>query len=169
MTLAITPWGLLQTSLNTLGFIAYHTGQLRSKFTSAGYSLTGTTGANFFEGANASDISVNSTLADDPSAFQASGSATASGDNSVVLQLAELADASQSNLQNQTFSNSLDQAVGSFGDALQTANSQVSDQTTVMDMLKSQQSSVSGVSLDQEMTNLLGYQQERFTKPPRNW
>ncbi|HXB58475.1 MAG TPA: flagellar hook-associated protein FlgK [Candidatus Acidoferrales bacterium] len=148
--------GSLQTSLNTLASSLIT--QVNSIY-SAGYSLTGTTGANFFEGANASDISVNSTLADDPSAFQASGSATASGDNSVVLQLAELADASQSNLQNQTFSNSLDQTVGSFGDALQTANSQVSDQTTVMDMLKSQQSSVSGVSLDQEMTNLLGYQQ----------
>jgi flagellar hook-associated protein 1 FlgK len=75
------------------------------------------------------------------------------------LQLAELADAAQSNLQGQTFSNSFDQTVGTFGDALQTANNQVSDQTSVMNMLKTQQSSVSGVSLDQEMTNLLGFQQ----------
>jgi flagellar hook-associated protein 1 FlgK len=146
----------LQSSVNTLASSLIT--QVNSIY-SAGYSLTGTTGANFFEGTDASDISVNSTLADDPSSFQASGSATSSGDNSVVLQLAELADASQSNLQNQTFSNSLDQTIGSFGDALQTANNQVSDQTTVMNMLTSQQSSVSGVSLDQEMTNLLGYQQ----------
>jgi flagellar hook-associated protein 1 FlgK len=146
----------LQTSLSTLASSLIT--QVNSIY-GAGYSLTGSTGADFFAGSGASDISVNSTLADDPSSFQASGSATASGDNSVVLQLAELADATQSNLQNQTFSNSLDQTVGNFGDALQTANSQVTDQTSVMDMLTSQQSSVSGVSLDQEMTNLLGYQQ----------
>ncbi|HEY1790566.1 MAG TPA: flagellar hook-associated protein FlgK [Verrucomicrobiae bacterium] len=146
----------LQTSVNTLAssIIA----QVNSIY-SKGYSLTGSTGANFFNGADASDISINATLVDDPSSFQASGSATATGDNTVALQLAELAGTTQSNLQNQTFSSSYNQTVGNFGDALQTANNQVTDQTSVMDMLKSQQSSVSGVSLDQEMTNLLGFQQ----------
>ena len=146
----------LQSSVNTLASSLIT--QVNSIY-SPGYSLTGTTGANFFGGSDASNISVNSSLADDPSSFQASGSATASGDNSVVLQLAELADTAQSNLQGQTFSNSFDQTVGTFGDALQTANNQVTDQTSVMNMLKTQQSSVSGVSLDQEMTNLLGFQQ----------
>jgi flagellar hook-associated protein 1 FlgK len=146
----------LQSSVNTLASSLIT--QVNSIY-STGYSLTGTTGANFFGGSGASDISVNSSLADDPSLFQASGSATASGDNSVALQLAELADTAQSNLQGQTFSGSIDQTVGTFGDALQTANNQVTDQTSVMNMLKTQQSSVSGVSLDQEMTNLLGFQQ----------
>lgn len=146
----------LQSSVNTLASSLIT--QVNSIY-SPGYSLTGTTGANFFGGSDASNISVNSSLADDPSSFQASGSATASGDNSVVLQLAELADTAQSNLQGQTFSKSFDQTVGTFGDALQTANNQVTDQTSVMNMLKTQQSSVSGVSLDQEMTNLLGFQQ----------
>lgn len=146
----------LQTSVNTLASSLIT--QVNSIY-SPGYSLTGTTGADFFGGSDASNISVNSSLADDPSSFQASGSATASGDNSVALQLAELADTAQSNLQGQTFSKSFDQTVGTFGDALQTANNQVTDQTSVMNMLKTQQSSVSGVSLDQEMTNLLGFQQ----------
>jgi flagellar hook-associated protein 1 FlgK len=146
----------LQSSVNTLASSLIT--QVNSIY-STGYSLTGTTGANFFGGSDASDISVNSTLADDPSSFQASGSATASGDNSVALQLAELANTAQSNLQSQTFSNSFNQTVGNLGNTLQTANNQVSDQTAVMNMLTSQQSSISGVSLDQEMTNLLGFQQ----------
>jgi flagellar hook-associated protein 1 len=146
----------LQGSVNTLASSLIT--QVNSIY-STGYSLTGSTGANFFTGSDASTISINSSLVDDPSSFQASGSATASGDNTVALELANLADAPQSNLQNQTFSGSYDQTVGSFGDALQTANNQVSNQTAVMNMLQTQQSSVSGVSLDQEMTNLLGFQQ----------
>jgi flagellar hook-associated protein 1 FlgK len=146
----------LQGSVNTLASSLVT--QVNSIYT-PGYSLTGASGGKFFDGSDASNISVDSTLIDDPSAFQASGSATASGDNSVALQLAELADAQQSNLQDQTFSNSFNQTVGSFGDAVQTANNQVNDQTAVMNLLTSQQSSISGVSLDQEMTNLLGFQQ----------
>jgi flagellar hook-associated protein 1 FlgK len=146
----------LQNSVNT--FASSLITQVNSIY-SGGYSLAGTTGASFFTGSDASDIAVNSTLVNDPSSFQASGSATATGDNTIALELAELGDAPQSNLQNETFSNSFDQTVGSFGDSLQTANNQVSNQTAVMNMLTNQQSSISGVSVDQEMTNLLTFQQ----------
>jgi flagellar hook-associated protein 1 FlgK len=146
----------LQSRVNTLASSLIT--QVNSIY-SPGYSLTGSTGADFFSGSDAGTISVNSTLENDPSAFQASGSATANSDNTVARDLADLADTQQSNLQNETFSGSYDQAVGSFGDALQTANTQVSNQTAVMNMLTSQQSSISGVSIDQEMTNLLGFQQ----------
>lgn len=146
----------LQNSVNTLASSLIT--QVNSIY-SAGYSLAGATGADFFAGSDAGTISVNSSLANDPSSFQASGSATASGDNTVALELAELADTPQSNLQDETFSDSYDQTVGNFGEALQTANNQVSNQTTVMNMLTTQQSSISGVSIDQEMTNLLVFQQ----------
>jgi flagellar hook-associated protein 1 FlgK len=146
----------LQGSVNTLA------SSLITQFNSiysTGYSLTGTTGADFFTGTDASDIAVNSSLANDPSSFQASGSATASGDNSVALQLAELGTTAQSSLSGLTFSGSIDQTVGNFGNAISNANTQVNNQTAVMNMLTTQQSSVSGVSVDEEMTHLLSYQQ----------
>jgi len=146
----------LQGSVNTLASNLIV--QVNSIY-NTGYSLTGTTGADFFSGSDAGTINVNPSLANDPSAFQASGSATASGDNTVALELAELADTPQGNLNQQTFSGSYDETVGNFGDALQAANTQVSNQTAVMNMLTTQQSSISGVSVDQEMTNLLGFQQ----------
>jgi flagellar hook-associated protein 1 len=145
----------LQSSVNTLASSLIT--QVNSIY-SGGYSLTGTTGSDFFTGSDAGSIVVNSSLVNDPSLFQASGSAAASGDNTVALQLAELADTPQSNLQDETFGDSLDQSIGSFGDSLQTANNQVTNQTSVMNMLTSQQSSISGVNLDQEMTNLLSFQ-----------
>jgi flagellar hook-associated protein 1 FlgK len=125
---------------------------------SSGYSLTGTTGQAFFTGTDASDIGANQALVNDPSLVQASGSATASGDNSVALQLANLATTAQSGLNNETFGDSYAETVAGLGDALQTANNQVTNQTSVSNMLATQQSSVSGVNIDEEMTNLMGFQ-----------
>jgi flagellar hook-associated protein 1 len=125
---------------------------------SGGYSQTGTTGADFFSGTDASNISVNAALVNNPALFQASGSATASGDNSVALQLADLASVTQSGLNDQTFGDSYGETVAGLGNALQTANNQVSNQTAVANMLATQQSSVSGVNIDEEMTNLMGFQ-----------
>jgi flagellar hook-associated protein 1 FlgK len=126
---------------------------------SAGYSLTGSTGAAFFGGTDATTISVNQSLVDNPSLIQASGSPTATGDNSVALSLAQLASASQSTLNNQTFGDSYTQTVANLGNALNDANNQVTSQATLATMLANQRSSVSGVNVDEEMTNLMTYQQ----------
>jgi flagellar hook-associated protein 1 FlgK len=124
----------------------------------SGYSLTGTTGADFFTGTDASNIAVDSSLVNDPSLLQASASPTATGDGSVALQIANLASSTQASLNNETFGNYYDATVAGLGDALQTANTQVTNQTAVSNMLSTQQSSVSGVNIDQEMTNLMGFQ-----------
>jgi flagellar hook-associated protein 1 FlgK len=125
---------------------------------SGGFSLTGTTGANFFNGSDAATITVNAALANNPSLIQASGTSTATGDNSVALQLANLASTTQSGLSNQTFSDSYGQTVAALGDSLQTANDQVNNQTAVTNMLSTQRGSVSGVNVDEEMTNLMSFQ-----------
>ena len=125
---------------------------------SGGFSLTGTTGANFFNGSDAATITVNASLANNPSLIQASGTSTATGDNSVALQLADLATATQSSLNSQTFGDSYDETVAALGNSLQTANDQVTNQTAVTNMLSTQRSSVSGVNVDEEMTNLMSFQ-----------
>jgi len=125
---------------------------------SAGYGLTGTTGADFFTGTDASNIAVDSSLVNNPSLLQASSSATANGDGSVALQVANLASSTQASLNGQTFGNYYDETVAGLGDSLQTANTQVTNQTAVSNMLATQQSSVSGVNIDEEMTNLMGFQ-----------
>jgi flagellar hook-associated protein 1 FlgK len=145
----------LQTNLNTLASAIIT--QVNGVH-SGGYSLTGTTGANFFNGTDAATITVNAALVNDPSLIQAAGTATATGDNSVALQLAQLAAAAQPGLNNQTFSASYGQTVAALGGALQTANDQVSSQTAVANMLSTQRGSVSGVNIDEEMTNLMGFQ-----------
>lgn len=125
---------------------------------STGYGLSGTTGAAFFTGTDASDIAFNSSLADDPTAIQASGVAGAVGDNSVAVQLAQLSTQKHAALGNQTFAQQYGQTVSKLGQYLNGTNTQLSNQQIVEQMLLRQRDSISGVSMDEEMTDLIKFQ-----------
>jgi len=126
---------------------------------SSGYDLNGGTGAAFFTGNTAGTIAVNTALAADPSLLQASGVSGATGDNTVALALAKLGTQSVAALGNKTFSGAFAAQVGSFGFALSNANSEVANQGAVTTMLKNQRDSVSGVSIEEEVANLMLFQQ----------
>lgn len=150
--------GALKTLSSSLDTLA---GQLITQVNTlhqTGYSLSGTTGADFFTGTDAATIQVNSALTGDPSLIQAAGTAGASGDNSVALALAQLADQPISGLGNQTFSSAYSTIVSQLGNNLSTANQQLADHDAVSSMLSKQRDSVSGVSVDEEMTNLMQFQ-----------
>ena len=101
---------------------------------------------------------MNGTLAGDPSMIQASGVAGAVGDNSVIVQMAQLADKQNAALTGQTFLESYGQTVAALGQALNGTNTQLANQQIVESMLLRQRDSVSGVSLDEEMTDLIKFQ-----------
>ncbi|MDB6022600.1 MAG: Flagellar hook-associated protein FlgK [Pedosphaera sp.] len=125
---------------------------------SKGYDLNGGTGQNFFTGTDATTIGVNSSVANDPSKLQASGTSGASGDNTVILAMAQLANQSISGLNNQTFSQSYAGTVASLGSSLASVNDQITNTSAVSQMLGTQRNSVSGVSIDEEMTNMVQFQ-----------
>jgi flagellar hook-associated protein 1 FlgK len=145
----------LQTSLNTLA--SQIISQVNTVY-SGGFDLNGNTGQNFFTGTSAATIGVNSSLISDPSSFQASGTAGASGNNTVVLAMAQLEDQPSAGLNNQTFSQNYSEAIGTFGSSLQSVNEQLTNSGAVSQMLTSQRASLSGVDSDTEMTNLLQFQ-----------
>ena len=125
---------------------------------SAGFGLNGTSGDDFFTGTTAADIAVNGALTTDPARIQASGVAGAKGDASVVVALAQLAQKKHAGLNGQTFLDNYGQTVATLGQALNGTNTQLSNQQIVESMLLRQRDSVSGVSLDEEMTDLIKYQ-----------
>jgi flagellar hook-associated protein 1 FlgK len=125
---------------------------------SAGYDLNGNTGADFFTGTNAATIGVNANLQTDPSQVQAAGVAGATGDNSVALALAQLATTAQAGLNNQTFGDSYTSLVTSLGTSLSNANDQVANHEAVSQLLLTQRDSVSGVSMEEELTDLMNFQ-----------
>jgi flagellar hook-associated protein 1 FlgK len=124
----------------------------------AGFGLAGTTGEAFFTGTDAASIGVNGVLLDDPGRIQASGVAGATGNNHVMLALAQLADKPIAALGNQTFSRSYGETVARLGQSLASLNTQIANQNVVGEMLKRQRDAISGVSLDEEMTDLIRFQ-----------
>jgi flagellar hook-associated protein 1 len=126
---------------------------------SGGYDLNGGTGQPLFTGTDAATMGVNSALQTDPSLVQAAGVSGATGDNTVALALAQLGQKSLAGLGNQTFSDAFASQVGTFGFALSNANAQTDNSSSVTGMLQNQRDSVSGVSIEEEVANLITYQQ----------
>jgi flagellar hook-associated protein 1 FlgK len=124
------------------------------------YNPTGLTG-NFFDPTKttAGTISVLSSVT--PSSLKASDGGAA-GDNTIATAVAALATAKFSTASgdaiNGSFSDSYASTVSSLGQSLSSVNESVSDQNNVLALVTSQRQSVSGVSLDEEMTNLMTYQ-----------
>lgn len=124
-----------------------------------GTALDGTTGRPFFTATstNAGNIQLNSTLLQDPTLIQASGTGDP-GDSGVALQIAKLANQPQAGLANLTFAESYNQTVANLGQALSNTNTQILDQNAVNNMLKRQRDSLGGVSIDEEMANMVVFQ-----------
>jgi len=120
------------------------------------------TGANFFDpaGTTASTIALDGGL----SASTLQAGTGAAGDNSVALAVAAISDhafstsGAPADAIDGTISQYFSGAVSQFGQALASANTLVDNQTSVANLVKSQRDQVSGVSMDEEMANLVRYQ-----------
>ena len=145
----------LQTSLDTLA--SQLVTQVNNIY-SAGYDSSGGTGQLFFTGNSAANISVNSALVSDPSQFQDSSTAGAGGDTKIALALANLSTQTIPALGNKSLSQSYSQTVSNLGNAIDAATNQLNTSQAISTSLTNQRSSESGVSIDQEMTDLMEYQ-----------
>lgn len=124
-----------------------------------GFALNGTNAnPNFFTGSNASDIQLNTNLLQNPGLIQASAISTEPGNNQVALSMARLANQPQTTMNNLTYAESFNQSVATYGQALANVNSQLLDQSAVNRMLARQRDSIGGVSIDEEMANLVIFQ-----------
>lgn len=150
--------GGLQTLRDNLDTLASNLITQVNSIYSSGYDLNGNTGANFFTGTDAATIGVNSALQNDPSQVQAAGVSGAPGDNTVALKLARLGQQSVAALGNQTFSSAYAEDVAGFGNAVSKANNQVANQNAVNSLLLQQRDSYGGVSIEEEMSNMISYQ-----------
>ncbi len=125
---------------------------------SPGFALNGSsTGEAFFTGNDSSDIAVNSVLLADPNLIQASANGD-SGNNAIALSMAQLGARPLTDLSSLTLGESYNQTVANLGQALANVNTELQDQEAVDRMLTRQRDSVSGVSIDEEMANLVVFQ-----------
>ena len=111
---------------------------------------------DFFD-AEAEGLVVNDRIVGNPALLLASKGGDA-GNNEIAISLAQIVDEKQESLNGQTFNESLNSGVTSFGQELSSVETQALDQGTVLRMLEEHRTSYSGVSIDEEMANLLVFQ-----------
>ncbi|NOZ06876.1 MAG: flagellar hook-associated protein FlgK [Chloroflexi bacterium] len=121
----------------------------------AGYALDGTTtGLDFLQGTGANDIAV---AFDDPALIGAAGNASSIGDGNQALAISALHE--QTIVGGQaTAADSFRTLITSLGLDTQHAQTMVQNRSLLVDHLKQNKESQSGVSLDEEAVNLIRFQ-----------
>jgi flagellar hook-associated protein 1 len=127
----------------------------------AGFGLAGSTGVNFFSGSLSSgNFAVNAAIVSDTDKIAAAQTSDSlPGDNRLALAIADLQSQSVSiGNADTTFSDYYHSIVSRVGADVQYANTRVENQSEMLTYLDNYRESISGVSLDEEMINLIQYQ-----------
>lgn len=112
-----------------------------------GFDLSGTAGVPFFQ-MGPGGISVNPTIANDPTKVAAAATATGLRDGSIAGQIADLTGPSAA----------YNAMVLHLGIESRTMNRQVATQSLVTEQVDAAREATSGVNLDEEMTNMIAIQ-----------
>jgi flagellar hook-associated protein 1 len=124
-----------------------------------GYDLDGEAGGKFFAGTSSTDMTVAAAIIADPSKIAAAASADgAAGDSTIAASIAVLSGTLVLHHGTSTFSDYYNALVNKIGTAVETAAAQDQTQIDAVSALKNLRESVSGVSLDEETTKLILYQ-----------
>jgi flagellar hook-associated protein 1 len=128
-----------------------------------GYGLKGSrsnppTGIDFFSGTDSRTISLSSEIANDPGNIAASKTGEP-GDNSNVLELAQLRNKRVLNGNSFTFEDYLGGMVSSFGLETLSVKEGLDNQQRLVDSLTNFRESLNGVNMDEELTALIRFQQ----------
>lgn len=122
-----------------------------------GFDLTGIPGVSFFSGTGAADIDVEAAVAADPSLIAASSTAGGVPGNGLnALAMVGIRD--QNVLPSGTLNESFSQLVLTLGAKASQANLRYADYETAVRVVKEQRESISGVNMDEEVTNMLAFQ-----------
>ncbi len=121
-----------------------------------GFDSEKNAGVDFFTGTTARDIKV---VISDPKKVAASGVAGEEGNNDNIRLLAALQSGTRPNLQNATFQTYYKSLVGQLGVKGQEAITNAYNSGTLHLQIANSRASQSSVSLDEEMTNLITFQQ----------
>lgn len=124
----------------------------------SGFDLTGNVGGNFFDPAltNARTIAVTDDIVDDVNTIAASE--TVNGDGNNALYLGRLKDTRVLNGGTSTFNGYYSSFIGRIGEDSASAGRTCDHHTDLMNQLTQRRESISGVSIDEEMMNLIKYQ-----------
>jgi flagellar hook-associated protein 1 len=124
----------------------------------AGYGLDGSTGQAFFATGGTTAATIQVSLTNIQRIAASSTSAGVPGNNANALSIGDLQTKTFAGLGNVTFQEFYGSVAGGVGSALQGAEGDLSAQEMVHEQLEAHRAEISGVSLDEELVNLLKYQ-----------
>ncbi|PIW21592.1 MAG: flagellar hook-associated protein FlgK [Candidatus Aquicultor secundus] len=125
----------------------------------AGVGLDGTTGWNFFTGTGAADIALSADIDDPTHVAAATDAAAIPGDNSNALAIGKLKDTLLTiDGNNVTMNDFYRSTVTNLGIESQESGRMITNSKLYYDLIENHRQSVSGVSLDEEATNMIKYQ-----------
>jgi flagellar hook-associated protein 1 FlgK len=157
--------GLLDVRDQTLPSIQASFDQLASSVVTqvnsahqAGYGLDGSTGQAFFAAAGTTAATIRVSLTDIQKIAASSTAAGVPGNNVNALAIGNLQTTRIAALGNATLQEYYSAAAGNFGSTMQGAERDVSAQEIIQEQLEAHRAEISGVSLDEELVNLLKYQ-----------
>ena len=103
-------------------------------------------------------MGVNTNIVSDPRQLQGSSSASESSNNDVIRSIAALSTTALTGLNSMTFSEHYGNTISRFGQEISLTTAQLDDQKAVQKMLEKQRESIMGVSVAEEVANLVVYQ-----------
>lgn len=116
-------------------------------------------GADFFTGTTAQDIQIAATLLDNPKAIAASSAVGQEGNGTNAIALANMQHKAYAGVDNGTIQSFYQGVTGRLGVDGQEAIRSAKDSAILQLSIANRRASVSSVSLDEEMTNMITFQQ----------
>jgi flagellar hook-associated protein 1 FlgK len=113
----------------------------------------------FTAGSGASTMAVNAALGNDPAKVVVAAAANAPGDTTIASRIADLANSATFGTGTQTPTDAYASFIGQIGADSKQATEMSSNQQLVQSELENRRSSISGVSLDEEATDVIRFQQ----------
>lgn len=145
----------LQTSLDTLATQIVSQVNTQHRL---GYGLDGSTTQDFFAASGTTAATISVALTDRRQIAASSTAAGVPGNNVNALAVATLQTTALSGLGNATFQDYYSAMAGNFGSTLKNAQDDLQGQELLHGQLQAHRAEVSGVSMDEELINLLKYQ-----------
>lgn len=123
-----------------------------------GFDFNGDPGQAFFEFDSQGNMVVSSAIVDNPNLIAASDDANAKGNGKNALNLANVFENKLGGLDNTSIKDFFEGLIGRLGVAAQEANRMAANTEVLKSQVEVQRMSVSSVSLDEEMTNMIRFQ-----------
>ncbi len=151
----------VESYLNKLDQFAVGLAEQINSIHTTGYNVDGLTGKNFFTTGitGAHDFAVDKAIMNDPSLIATADASGEPGNNAVAQAIVNLQDSKVMNNNQETFFDFYNSLISNVGSQAQESDFLAQSYSLTVEKLEYNRNAVSGVSLDEEMTNLIEAQQ----------